>query len=322
MVAAEVFPDGLDGVQFGRVGRSRQQGEVGRHAEPAALLVPACTVADDDAVSPGSHLAADLGEMEGHGLAADAGQHQGCADVAGRADGAEQIGPLVAAVARLARLPRLAQMRVSVPCWPTRASSWNQTSTGLPMASRGRTAAAARRSFFERLLHHRIALGMLRTHRKPAEVEPPQQLPRCVRAARRRTRARSGRAVEPAASAPARRATQGQARSPPSLPRAPHARAPAAVWVPPRRDGPPAPTALPRCSGVTQSRSVCRAIPHICAASVREQRPSSSSAIASIRRDARASRLVDAARRRSDGDKSKRVTAIARISNPPRKSRG
>ena len=32
------------------------------------------------------------------------------------------------------RLPRLAQMRVSVPCWPTLASSWNQISTGLPSA--------------------------------------------------------------------------------------------------------------------------------------------------------------------------------------------
>src|ERR1019366_5334190 len=31
------------------------------------------------------------------------------------------------------RVPRLAQTRVSVPCWPMRASSWNQISSGFPL---------------------------------------------------------------------------------------------------------------------------------------------------------------------------------------------
>jgi hypothetical protein len=49
------------------------------------------------------HRAADLAEMEVHGLAVGVGHHQGGADGALRADGAEQVGPLVAAVARGAR---------------------------------------------------------------------------------------------------------------------------------------------------------------------------------------------------------------------------
>ena len=46
------------------------------------------------------------------------------------------------------RLSVLAQTRVSVPCWPTRASSWNQTSRGLPRAASGTAAATASRKFF------------------------------------------------------------------------------------------------------------------------------------------------------------------------------
>ncbi len=33
------------------------------------------------------------------------------------------------------RLPRCAHTRVNVPCWPTRASSWNQTATRLSLCS-------------------------------------------------------------------------------------------------------------------------------------------------------------------------------------------
>jgi hypothetical protein len=63
-------------------------------------------------------------------------QHDSGADAALGADRAEQPGPGVAAVAHGAgRVPRLAQTRVSVPCWPTRASSANQTSTGVPGAT-------------------------------------------------------------------------------------------------------------------------------------------------------------------------------------------
>ena len=39
-------------------------------------------------------------------------------------------------------------MRVSVPCWPTRASSWNQISSGLSRAHAGIAAATASGKFF------------------------------------------------------------------------------------------------------------------------------------------------------------------------------
>ena len=45
-------------------------------------------------------------------------------------------------VVRWRRVPLRAQTRVSVPCWPTLASSLNQTSIDLPWADAGRTARA------------------------------------------------------------------------------------------------------------------------------------------------------------------------------------
>jgi NAD(P)-dependent dehydrogenase (short-subunit alcohol dehydrogenase family) len=46
------------------------------------------------------------------------------------------------------REPLGAQRRASVPCWPTRASSWNHTSTGLPCAASGSAARASSAKFF------------------------------------------------------------------------------------------------------------------------------------------------------------------------------
>src|SRR5215212_896552 len=102
-VAAEVLPHILHGVQFGRVGRQRQQGEVVGHDQAAALLVPTGAVAQDDGVRAGGDAAADLGEVQARGLGVDLRQHEGGADAAGRAGGAEEPGPSVAAVARGAR---------------------------------------------------------------------------------------------------------------------------------------------------------------------------------------------------------------------------
>jgi hypothetical protein len=45
-------------------------------------------------------------------------------------------------------VPRFAQTRVRVPFWPTRASSWNQISSGLPRAAAGRAAATVSAKFF------------------------------------------------------------------------------------------------------------------------------------------------------------------------------
>jgi hypothetical protein len=46
------------------------------------------------------------------------------------------------------REPRSAQTRVSEPFCPTLASSWNQTSMGLPAASAGNSAVSSAAKFF------------------------------------------------------------------------------------------------------------------------------------------------------------------------------
>src|SRR5215218_6143241 len=87
----------------------------------------------------GGDVAADLLQVQAHGARVGIGQDESGAGRAPRADRAEQVGPGVAAVARGARgrVPRRARTRVSVPCWPTRASSWDQTSIGLPAVRPG-----------------------------------------------------------------------------------------------------------------------------------------------------------------------------------------
>ena len=70
----------------------------------------------------------------------------------------------------------MAHSRVSRPCWPTRASSWNQISSGLPAACSGSAAVTNSGKFFKGLLGRRIAVGVLGTCGKTAEVELAQQL--------------------------------------------------------------------------------------------------------------------------------------------------
>ena len=73
------------------------------------------------------------------------------------------------------RVPRLAQMRVSVPCWPTRASS----ETRFRPAGRQLPWIAVRASsakFFKSLLGLKVALRMHGTPRHAAEIQLLQQL--------------------------------------------------------------------------------------------------------------------------------------------------
>jgi hypothetical protein len=87
---------------------------------------------------------ADDGEMFVHRFDVDLGHNNRRTSAAFRTDRTEQIGGFETTIARRAwargRVPRFAQIRVSVPCWPTRASSPNHTSTGLPAASVGSAA--------------------------------------------------------------------------------------------------------------------------------------------------------------------------------------
>ena len=94
--------------------------------------MPAGAVEDDDGMGVGGDTA-DLGEMQVHGLGVDGGSTRPAPSAALRADRAEQVGPLVALVARWrGRVPALPRPGSASPFWPMRASSWNQISSGLP----------------------------------------------------------------------------------------------------------------------------------------------------------------------------------------------
>jgi len=69
------------------------------------------------------------------------------------------------------RVPRFAQIRLIVPCWPTLASSWNQISIGHPARSGGIAARASSAKFFKSLLRLRIALRVLRTPGDASEIK-------------------------------------------------------------------------------------------------------------------------------------------------------
>ena len=69
------------------------------------------------------------------------------------------------------RVPRLAQRRVRVFFWPTRASSQNQTSTGLPPTA---CAMSGRGSLFKNSRGVRVLGVMARTGRELAVAHGPQ----------------------------------------------------------------------------------------------------------------------------------------------------
>ena len=100
-VAAQVFPDVFDRVEFRGVGRQGNEGDVVRHGEAVGAVI-AGPVEDQGGMAFGRDLFGDLGEMQGHGLGIGGGHDERGGGAAFRADGAEQVGPLVAPVARRA----------------------------------------------------------------------------------------------------------------------------------------------------------------------------------------------------------------------------
>jgi len=99
-VLAQVLPDVLHWIELGRVGRQLEQADVVRDGEPAPGLMPAGSVEQHHGMAARRDVAADLGQMQVHRLAIGHRQNERCPRVAGRTDGAEQIGPIVALVAR------------------------------------------------------------------------------------------------------------------------------------------------------------------------------------------------------------------------------
>ena len=100
-VLPQVLPYVLDGVQFRRSGRQEDQGDVPWDAEFCGG-VPAGPVEKQNGMGTPGDMAADLVEMELHGLGVCEGQRQPCSYATRRADGAEQVGALIALVGRLA----------------------------------------------------------------------------------------------------------------------------------------------------------------------------------------------------------------------------
>ena len=114
--AGSAAPDGVAAmVPSGTVARPAGRGRRGR---PAAIS-PSCRF-----------MGAVLARSTGEGCRRDA------ALGTGRAEEVAPIGNGCRALRGVA-VPRRAQTRVVVPCWPTRASSWNRISSGLPLAASG-----------------------------------------------------------------------------------------------------------------------------------------------------------------------------------------
>lgn len=101
-VAAQILPDVFGGVEFGSVRRQGNEGDVVGDGESGRAVI-AGSVAYQGGMAAGCDPPRDLGEMQGHGLRVGLGQDKRRRHGARRADGAEQIGPLVAPVARRAR---------------------------------------------------------------------------------------------------------------------------------------------------------------------------------------------------------------------------
>jgi len=103
LVAAQILPDVLDRVQFGCVGRQRQQGDVVGDGQTLAGLVPSGAVAHEHGMSARRDLAADLAQMLGHRLAVDPRHDDRSAGCTIWTDRAEQVGVVVAVVAHRRR---------------------------------------------------------------------------------------------------------------------------------------------------------------------------------------------------------------------------
>jgi len=97
-VGTQVFPDVLDWIEFGGIGRQADEGDVVRDGERAGGVI-AGAVNDESGVTARGDLAADGGEMQRHGLGIGRWQDQAGGEAALGASGPEQIGPGVALIA-------------------------------------------------------------------------------------------------------------------------------------------------------------------------------------------------------------------------------
>ena len=102
-VAAEILPDVLDRIEFGRIGRQVKQGDVFGYGQSLSGLVPTGAIADQHGMGAGANLLADLGKVDGHRLAVDPGRDNGSACSTRRTDRAEEVGRVMTIVANCRR---------------------------------------------------------------------------------------------------------------------------------------------------------------------------------------------------------------------------
>ena len=99
---AQILPDVLGAVAFGRIARQPQKRDVRGHAEALALVV-ACSIEKNGAMSLRVNGLADGIEMQVHHGGIGFGHDDGSAQPPARTGGSEQRGPIVALVARRQR---------------------------------------------------------------------------------------------------------------------------------------------------------------------------------------------------------------------------
>ena len=100
-VAAQIFPDIFDRIEFGSVGWQAHEGDVFGDRERGSNVI-AGAIEDESGVATCRHLAADRSEMQRHGLGVRRRHDQACCETTLRTSGAEQVGPVVALIVRRA----------------------------------------------------------------------------------------------------------------------------------------------------------------------------------------------------------------------------
>ena len=80
-----------------------QQTDIVRQAQDPAKLMPACAIQQHDGMCTWCDVTTDLDQMQVHRLGIGFRQDKGGADAAGWADGAKNVGPVVALIARCGR---------------------------------------------------------------------------------------------------------------------------------------------------------------------------------------------------------------------------
>src|ERR1700692_3307148 len=100
-VAAQIFPDVFDRIEFGSVGWQTDKGDVFGDRERGSNVI-AGAIENESGVTTCRHLAADSSEMQRHVLGVGGRHDQACCDATLRTGRAKQVGPVVALVVRRA----------------------------------------------------------------------------------------------------------------------------------------------------------------------------------------------------------------------------